>query len=143
MMCISKGITYDCVYAADIIHTYMKILVVDDNNSVTGLLSQFFNAKGHDCVTTNSGKKGLALCLNNKFDAIILDLAMPDFTGADFLDSLIEAGKIENQKIIVLTALPLGDVKLGDHHHGICEVLPKPCNLGALMKTLTSLTAVT
>ena len=121
----------------------MKILVVDDNHSVTQLLSQFFKAKGFDCVTTHSGKKGLELCINNKFDAIILDLAMPDFTGADFLDSLIQAGKIDNQKIIVMTALPLGDVNLGDHHHGICEVLSKPCNLGDLMKTLTSLTAVT
>ena len=121
----------------------MKILVVDDNHSVTQLLSQFFQAKGFDCVTTHSGKKGLELCSSNKFDAIILDLAMPDFTGADFLDSLIQAGKIENQKIIVLTALPLGDVKLGDNHHGICEVLSKPCNLNVLMKTLTSLTAIT
>ncbi len=121
----------------------MKILVVDDNNSITQLFSQFFKAKGHDCVTTNNGKKGLDLCLKNKFDAIILDLAMPDFTGADFLDSLDEAGKMENQKIIIMTALPIGDVKLGDRHHGICEVLQKPCNLSVLMQTLTSLTAVT
>ena len=121
----------------------MKILVVDDNNSITELLSKFFEAKGHNCIVTNSGKEGLSLCLNSKFDAIILDLAMPEFTGQDFLDSLIREGKIEKQKIIVLTAMPLGNVKIEDHRHGICVVLPKPCNLGLLMKTLESLNVVT
>ena len=120
----------------------MKILVVDDNNSMTELLSEYLNRKGHDCITTNDGKEGLSLCLNKKFDAVILDLAMPEFTGTDFLNSLIKEGKIEEQKIIVMTAMPLGNVKIDDHRHGICEVLPKPCNLGVLLKTLESLNVV-
>jgi DNA-binding response OmpR family regulator len=117
----------------------MKILVVDDNNSITELLFQYLKRKGHDCKTTNDGKEGLSLCLSSTFDAIILDLAMPEFTGKDFLDSLIEKGKIAKQKIIVLTAMPLGSVKIDDHRHGVCEVLRKPCNLSVLLKTLESL----
>ncbi len=120
----------------------MKILVVDDNNSITELLSQYLKRKGHDCIATNDGKEGLSLCLNSKFDAIILDLAMPEFTGKDFLDSLIHEGKIAEQKIIVLTAMPLGNVEIEDHRHGICEVLPKPCNLGVLLKAIESLNVV-
>lgn len=121
----------------------MKILVVDDSTSITKLLSNFFKLKGHDCTTTNSGREGLSLCLNNKFDAIILDLAMPKFTGDDFLSSLEKQGKIEKQKIIVLTAMPLGDVTIENGHHGICEVLSKPCDLDVLMKTVESLNQVT
>jgi DNA-binding response OmpR family regulator len=120
----------------------MKILVVDDNNSITELLSQYFKLRGHDCVVTNSGKEGLWLCLNRKFDAIVLDLAMPDFTGKDFLDSLIQDGKIEAQKIIVLTAMPLGDVKIKGSHNGICKVVQKPFKLDVLMKTLESLNII-
>ena len=62
----------------------MKILVVDDNNSITDLFSKFFKAKGHECIVTNDGREGLTMCHTNKFDAIILDLAMPEFTGKDF-----------------------------------------------------------
>ena len=120
----------------------MKILVVDDNNSITELLSQYLKKKGHDCITTNDGKEGLSLCLNSKFDAILLDLAMPEFTGKDFLDSLIQEGSIEEQKIIVLTAMPIDNVKIDDHHHGICEVLSKPFNLSDLLKKLESLNVV-
>ncbi|MBI3639802.1 MAG: response regulator transcription factor [Thaumarchaeota archaeon] len=120
----------------------MKILVVDDNNSITELLSQYFKLKGHDCTVTNSGKEGLWLCLHHKFDAIVLDLAMPEFTGKDFLDSLNQKGKIEQQKIIVLTAMPLGDVTLKGTRHGICEVVHKPFKLDTLMKTLESLKIV-
>jgi len=120
----------------------MKILVVDDNNSITELLSQYFKLRGHDCTVTNSGKDGLWLCLNHKFDAIVLDLAMPEFTGKDFLDSLIQNEKIETQKIIVLTAMPLGDVVIKGARHGICKVVQKPFKLDVLMKTLESLNIV-
>ena len=120
----------------------MKILVVDDNNSITELLAKFFKAKGHDCITTNNGEEGLSLCLKNKFDAIVLDLAMPGFTGADFLDSLIQEGNIKEQKIIVITAMPIGDIKIDDRRHGVCEVLPKPLNLNVLLKKLESLNVV-
>ena len=120
----------------------MKILVVDDNNSITELLSRYFKKKGHDCITTNDGKEGLSLCLNNKFDTVILDLAMPGFTGADFLDSLNQEGNITEQKIIVLTAMPLGDVKIDDRRHGICEVMSKPFNLSDLLKKLELLNVI-
>ena len=120
----------------------MKILVVDDNNDINEMFSKFFKSKGHDCITTNNGKEGLVLCQNQKFDAIILDLAMPDFTGKDFLDILVKTGKVEEQKIIVLTAMPLGDVAIKDGFHGICEVLKKPCSLDLLLKTITSINAV-
>src|SRR5207245_11628513 len=103
----------------------MKILVVDDNSSITELLSVYFKRKGHDCTTTNNGKEGLSLCLHSKFDAIILDLAMPGFTGQDFLDSLIEEGKINEQKIIVLIALPLGDVNIEYDINGLFKELLK------------------
>lgn len=120
----------------------MKILVVDDNNSITELLSQFFKLKGHECIVTNNGKEGLWLCLNNKFDAVILDLAMPEFTGKDFLDALIEKEKIKEQKIIVMTAMPLGNVVIEGLHRGICEVVRKPFKLDNLMKTLESINVV-
>lgn len=120
----------------------MKILVVDDNNSITEMLSQYFKRKGHDCITTNNGKEGLSLCLNDKFDAIILDLAMPEFTGADFLDSLHQEGRIAEQKIIVITAMPIGEVKIDNHRHGVCEVLPKPFNLSVLLQKIESLNVV-
>jgi len=120
----------------------MKILVIDDNQSITELLSTFFKLRGHECITTNNGKEGLWLCLNRKFDVILLDLAMPEFTGKDFLDSLIQEGKIDAQKIIVLTAMPLGDVTIKDSHHGICNVVQKPFKLDVLMKTLESLPIV-
>ena len=116
--------------------------MVDDNNSITDLLSQYLKKKGHECITTNDGKEGLSLCLNGKFDAIVLDLAMPEFTGMEFVDILSQKGKMKEQNIIVLTAMPLGSVKIDDHHRGICQVLSKPCNLNLLLKTLESLNVV-
>ena len=45
------------------------------------------------------------MALTNKYDAIILDLDMPEFTGNDFINELVKLGVISSQNIIVLTGL--------------------------------------
>ncbi len=120
----------------------MKILLVDDNNSITDLLSKFFKMKGHECTATNSGKEGLSLCINKKFDVIILDLSMPEFTGKDFMESIVHEGKIDEQKIIIFTSMPLGGIDIGKNNSGICAVLQKPVSLDTILKTVESVYAV-
>jgi len=114
----------------------MKILIVDDNQTITTMLSKFLKLKGHDVTATNSGKDGLSLCTGIKFDVVILDLAMPQFTGKDFLDSLIDDGKIYEQKIIVFTAMPIGQYQLSNLPGGITKVLKKPVGLDLLLKSI-------
>lgn len=60
--------------------------------------------EGHECSVASSGRNGLTMMLQQKFDAVFLDLAMPEFSGMDVIDSLEKSGEIKEQKIIVLTA---------------------------------------
>jgi DNA-binding response OmpR family regulator len=82
----------------------MKILIVDDNEDITKMFSKYFTIKGHSCSVVNNGRSGLNLIENQVFDAVILDLAMPEFSGSDIIDELQKSGKIKNQNIITLTA---------------------------------------
>jgi two-component system OmpR family response regulator len=82
----------------------MKILIIDDNKDITKAFSKYMTIKGHSCSVANDGRSGLNLIENQTFDAIILDLAMPEFSGSDIIDALCESGKIKNQNIITLTA---------------------------------------
>lgn len=82
----------------------MKILIVDDNVDIAKMLSKYLTMKGHTCSVVNDGKNGLNLLENQTFDATILDLAMPEFSGRDVIEALHQSGKIKSQNIITLTA---------------------------------------
>jgi DNA-binding response OmpR family regulator len=87
----------------------MKILIIDDNKDITKMLSKYMTIKGHSCSVANDGRSGLNLIENKTFDVVILDLAMPGFSGSDMIDALCESGKIKNQNIVTLTASSISD----------------------------------
>ncbi len=115
----------------------MKILLIDDNQDITTMLHKYLTIKGHDCTISNDGRNGLTLLESQKFDAILLDLAMPEFTGIDVIDSLCNSGKIKDKKIILFTASSVKDdeikslIKKGAH-----SCLKKPVKLDLLMKAI-------
>ena len=115
----------------------MKILLIDDNQDITELLSNYLTIKGHECTVCNDGRNGTSLILEKHFDAVILDLAMPEYTGFDVIDDLEKAGKLKNQKIILFTA---SSVKNEDIEKilkkGIHSCLRKPVRLEVFLKTL-------
>src|SRR5689334_10001465 len=94
------------------VNCIMKILVIDDNKSITRVLDKFLKLKGHDCTTVNDGRNGLAMCMAQRFDVILLDLSMPEFSGLDFINTLAKKDNIYDHRIIVFTAMPLGTVNL-------------------------------
>ena len=86
----------------------MKILIVDDEPEITEMLCKYMSLKNNECTLKNSGKEGLEALENDSFDAMILDLAMPEMTGFQVLDELKKQDKVVSSNILVLTALNLG-----------------------------------
>lgn len=66
----------------------MKVLVIDDNKDITDVLSFYCDSSGIVCTTTN----GLDTMHKEKYDLILLDLAMPDLSGYDVVKSLKKDG---------------------------------------------------
>ncbi len=115
----------------------MKILLIDDNQEITDPLSKFLIVKGHDCTVLNDGKNGLTLLEGNKFDVVILDLAMPKFSGYDVIDSLEKSGKLKEQKIIVFSAVSLGNDEIRElEKRGVYACIKKPIKLPPLLKMI-------
>jgi len=118
----------------------MKICIIDDNTSITGMFSKLLKMEGHDIVVANGGKAGLALLDNDVFDATILDISMPDFSGIDVVNALNESGRIKEQKIVILTASTgTDDVLEKLKEKGVKEVLKKPLQLDTLVSTLEAI----
>jgi len=82
----------------------MKILGIDDNEDLLELCELVLTSDGHEYTGISDGKKGLEAILDEKFDVVLLDLSMPDFTGQDVIDALVKDGLMKKQKVVVFTA---------------------------------------
>ncbi len=82
----------------------MKILGIDDNKDLLQLCDIALSSDGHEYTAIHNGKEGLQAIKDKKFDLVLLDLAMPDFSGVDVIDALLKEGIMDKQKIIVFTA---------------------------------------
>jgi DNA-binding response OmpR family regulator len=118
----------------------MKVLIVDDNQDITGLLSKFLKAKGFENVVTNNPKEGLERIKGEKYDVVLLDIAMPDFSGIDIIQTLEQEKILKDQNIIVFSATALTTSQINEllKKEGIHGCLKKPIQLSELLTAITS-----
>ena len=108
----------------------MRLLVVDDNEEITEAIHFFCESKKDiECYMINDGRQGLERIKREKFDLIMLDLTMPEFSGYDVIKSLKEDGVLESKNIVVFTAS--SDLKIINEirNSGVKEVFKKPFSL--------------
>jgi DNA-binding response OmpR family regulator len=109
------------------------MLLIDDNKDITEAISFYCQSEDIYCDVINQGKKGLDSIRYAKFDLILLDLAMPEFSGVDVIKSLKEEGLIESKNIVVFTASSDRTVLDEMKNSGIKEIFKKPCSLNDLI----------
>jgi len=120
--------------------TQKKILVIDDNTFITFALSKFFKLKKVNCVIANDGRNALELIKHGSFDSILLDLAMPNFTGYDIINELEKENILKDQKIVILTAASLDEYSINKlKKSGIHSILKKPMDVNTLIEVMSSL----
>ena len=118
----------------------MKVLVVDDNENITDLLSRFLNAKGFETIVTNDPRNGLNLLREEKYDVVLLDISMPEVSGIDIIQKLEKDKVLKEQKIVIFSANAFTDSQINDllKMDGIHDCLTKPIQLNKLLTTITS-----
>ena len=117
----------------------MKLLLIEDNDNISAMIAQYLTLKGYDCIVTNNGKDGLNQILAKNYDVVLLDLAMPEFSGYDVIESLEVTGKLKEQKLIVLTASSITEGKMKElEKRGVYLCLKKPVQLNELVKVIQS-----
>ena len=111
----------------------LMILVVEDNDEISEAMSFYCSAKKDiECNVVNNGQEGLERIRNDKFDLVLLDLAMPDFSGWDVIKSLKQDESIKSKNIVIFTAssdqVVLNDIR----DSGVKDVFKKPFSLDQL-----------
>ena len=118
----------------------MKILIIDDNQDFTGLLSRYLTAKGFENVVTNDPREGIELIKKEKYDSVLLDIAMPEFSGRDIIHALESENILKDQKIIIFSAYHISEPAVNEllEKEGIHSILRKPLKLDTLLTAISS-----
>ena len=113
----------------------MNILGIDDNEDILKLLNTVLTSKGHDFTPALNGKDGIKLIEEQNFDAILLDLAMPEFSGLDVIESLKTNNKLKEQKIIIFTASSATNTEIDKllKYDGVKICIRKPVDIKILI----------
>ncbi len=82
----------------------MKILVVDDNPSVSFVLQMVLEGEGFEVVSAKDGREGYLAYLEFRPDLVITDIQMPGETGLELIE------QIRSQNPMVKTIYMSGDL---------------------------------
>jgi len=114
-----------------------KILVVDDDQAMRSMVRSFLE-DAHEIVDTGEPEHALALALEHKPDAILLDLRMPRYSGFELCQTLTSFSITQLIPIIVISGESGGNTKQFCREIGAVGYFEKPIDFEALSAFLTS-----
>lgn len=111
-----------------------KILVVEDEEAIMLGLTENLRYAGYDVSTACDGTEGLALALEERPDAILLDIMLPGMTGFEICRQLRSKGL--QMPVIMLTARGDEFDKLHGFESGADDYVTKPFSVDELLARL-------
>jgi CheY-like chemotaxis protein len=115
--------------------TPARILVVDDEPDTLGLVQLTLETAGYDVKAAASGGEALLLAQQHTFDAILLDVMMPDLSGFDVCRRL-QTTLTPVPAIVFLTAKNRAEDRETGEALGASAYLLKPITRGQLLDVL-------
>ncbi len=107
-----------------------KVLLIDDEKDFIEALSERMESRGMKVSSTVSPKEGLEIVDKETFDAIILDLKMPEMNGLEVLKIIKE--KNPDLQIILLTGHATVEKGIEAMKLGAMDLLEKPIDIATL-----------
>jgi len=118
----------------------MKILGIDDNQDLLDLCDIALSSEDHEYTGINNGKEGVQALKDEQFDIVLLDLSMPDFSGVDVVDALVEAGIMKKQKVVIFTASSATEKEYSPLlEKGAHSIVKKPLDVDVLIETIQNI----
>ena len=115
----------------------LRVLVVDDETSLTDLLSMALRYEGWDVKAASDGQGALALAREFQPDAIVLDWMLPDIDGIQVLGRLRAGG--DDTPILFLTAKDSVEDRVSGLTAGGDDYVTKPFSLEEVVARLRGL----
>ena len=107
-----------------------KVLIIEDEQSISNFISTVLSANGFDTLITGSGEEALSMISSHCPDLILLDLGLPDMDG---LEILREVRSWSNLPVIVVSARTHEHDKVTALDMGADDYVEKPFGTSELL----------
>jgi len=123
----------------------MRMLVVEDNAVNRRLLATLLRRLGHSVEVAEGGYQALDMIIDERFDAILLDLQMPDMDGLKTARAIRDEEALRRAKrqtyLIAVTANAMASERERCRKVGMNDFITKPLNPGELEAALARIPA--
>ena len=114
----------------------LRILIVDDEQKICDLLSEYFTEDGHNVESVNSGALAIKLLETRNFDLVLSDLVMPEVSGSDIIKTVKTLNK--KPKVGIITGWDDVYGTMGKVSLEADFVLKKPINFSELTRCINN-----
>ena len=111
-----------------------KVLIVDDEKDFLDIMAERLGARGMEVSTATSAENAIKMVLKESYDAVIMDLMMPEMDGFTALKLFKETRP--DVPIILLTANVLEEKRIEAIKRGAMDVIEKPADLNRLAQKI-------
>lgn len=112
-----------------------RILLIDDDVRLAEMLSAYLSARGYGVTCRADAASGLSACRQGGFDAVLLDVMLPDLDGFEALRRLRAESSVP---VLMLTARGEDTDRIVGLELGADDYLPKPFNPRELVARLSA-----
>ena len=112
----------------------VKILVIDDDESLRRVLEYNLAQEGYAVLTASSGEQGLDLLKKERADLVVTDVRMPGMDGLQVLEGVRKVDP--NVQVIILTAFGTIEMAVEAMKAGAFHYISKPFNRDELKLTI-------
>jgi CheY-like chemotaxis protein len=116
-----------------------QVLLIEDDAWIRTFLRDVLSDEGYAVSEAADGKTGLRLAVEQTPDVVLLDLAMPEFTGIDVLHGLKRIPRTRAIPVLVLSAYAA--VLSSADASSVAGVLTKPTDIPTLLRAVRDATA--
>jgi PAS domain S-box-containing protein len=116
--------------------TKAKILVVDDEPTITQFLSRMLKDQGYEVETTDNAETALKLIQGEKYNLILVDVRLPGMGGVELYERLDEIAESLTQRIVFITGDVLGTETKDFFSRTNAPYITKPFNIEQLKEEI-------
>jgi two-component system cell cycle response regulator len=117
-----------------------KILIIDDDVTITELMKALVQMEGHEPTTVNDSLQAMAVAATVNPDLITLDLMMPGLTGFELCELMKQDPKFAHIPIVIVSARDDMESKDRAMGAGATAYLTKPFGMDEFIGTIKQLT---
>ena len=115
----------------------MKIIIVDDEEVIRGVLKEYVEFEGNEAFEAADGMEAVKMCKDNDYDVVLMDVMMPKLDG---FSAVKEIRKFKDVPVIMLSARGEEYDKLFGFEIGADDYVTKPFSPKEVMARINAVT---